>query len=770
LSQPAEILGPIGGLAEHARQYAQDGLAIFPVKPDKSPWRSQYQATTDLDQIDAWWRQWPKALIGHRLPPDQIILDVDPRHGGDTTWLALRQATDMPRTRRHHSGRGDGGGHTWWRRPADRLTITHLDEWAREHGCGQAGDGDRWTCGIDILRHDHRYTILPPSPHPDTGRPYRWADHHDLHIQPQPLPQLLVDLLTDDRPTTPAAPPKPPDPDSILDWYSTHHRWGDLLERHGWVLVGGNGDEDRSRWRHPNATAAYSATIRHHCLFVYSPNTAFDPTSPGDVHGYTLARAWAVLEHGGNLTAAAKTARELRDGPQVPHIDLRALVAPTSGHTDPPEPDTSAANLPDVFWDSRPTLTAIRQAAWSRSRSADAVFAAVLARAVCTVGPTTVLPPIVGSAASLNLAIALVSPSGTGKSTAKAIAAELIDLDTRTDIIDDLPIGSGEGLIDAYFELVSEEDGDGKTHKVKRQTKTAVFAYLDEGQALSTMGARQGATLLPTLRSAWSGSTLGQANATEERKRVLSAHTYRLGVVVGFQPEHAIGLIDDAAGGTPQRFLFLSAIDPNIPDEPPPWPTIGWRPPPSSTQRTDMGVPERVADQIRSANLAQARGELTLDPLDSHAQLSRLKVAAGLAILDRRTDVNDEDWALAGYVMDTSSAVRTDIVNRAAHAAAERERAATAKLIRRGQAIDDATVNKTVERAARTIARHVHKWATDPDHGPCSVRCLRHAVRSTDRAQLSADLTEAIETAIAHAWIVDHGVQRGSYMPGPEHP
>ena len=60
-----------------------------------------------------------------------------------------------------------------------------------------------------------------------------------------------------------------------------------------------------------------SATIKHDCLFVYSPNTPFEQTSARDPHGYTVFRAWAVLEHGNDLRAAALAARGLRDARAV---------------------------------------------------------------------------------------------------------------------------------------------------------------------------------------------------------------------------------------------------------------------------------------------------------------------------------------------------------------------------------------------------------------------------------------------------------------------
>ena len=104
------MLGPIGSLVDHACGYASLGLEIFPANPvDKTPLISQYQATCDLDTIEAWWQRWPAALVAHRVSALHVVLDIDPRHNGDATWVALKARTEMPVTRAHLSGRGDGG-------------------------------------------------------------------------------------------------------------------------------------------------------------------------------------------------------------------------------------------------------------------------------------------------------------------------------------------------------------------------------------------------------------------------------------------------------------------------------------------------------------------------------------------------------------------------------------------------------------------------------------------------------------------------------------
>ncbi|MGK2947780.1 MAG: bifunctional DNA primase/polymerase [Acidimicrobiales bacterium] len=412
MSEGATVLGPIGGpLVEHALAYAAAGLEVFPVNPrDKTPLESQHHATCDVDTLAVWWRQWPEALIGHRLAAGVVVTDVDPRHGGLETWKALRGAIgELPPTRVHQSGRGDLGMHLWWQHPGGRLNVKPLTEWAREREVGHAitlADGtvtNRWTSGIDLLHRDHRYTILPPSPHPETHRPYVWVDGRGLGAEPAPMPALLVELLTAPAPAPAASlPPATPDPDSIADRFSATTSWASLLGPQGWTLVQGDGESDGSAWRHPRATSAVSATIKHGCLFAYTPNTPFEVTEPGDPHGYTPFHAYAVLEHGGDQREAARAAREAIGGTMGPRIDVHALVgdqAPIVG----PQPEAGPDVVPPLgpqpidwsaFWQREhigedwlvhPILPRGRQVAiWARHKTGKSLLTLEVAAALAT--------------------------------------------------------------------------------------------------------------------------------------------------------------------------------------------------------------------------------------------------------------------------------------------------------------------------------------------------------------------------------------------------
>lgn len=62
-------------------------------KPGKHPRtpRGCLDATTDADQIRAWWSQWPDANVGVATGGGLVVVDIDPRHGGDEGFDDLVQ-------------------------------------------------------------------------------------------------------------------------------------------------------------------------------------------------------------------------------------------------------------------------------------------------------------------------------------------------------------------------------------------------------------------------------------------------------------------------------------------------------------------------------------------------------------------------------------------------------------------------------------------------------------------------------------------------------
>lgn len=355
-------------------------------------------------------------------------------------------------------------------------------------------------------------------------------------------------------------------------------------------------------------------------------------------------------------------------GKKLPRIIPQSAIEQTSVE------EVDAAELvPQAvdFWDSRPVLNHIRHFAYSRMTSPWAVLGGCLLRAIGTIPPFVVLPPTIGGVGSLNLLVGLVGASGAGKGASEAAAADVFTWPSQVTA----PLGSGEGITHAFAKPrpAKKNDPDPDPDPLIWLTKSVLFTAPEVDQ-VAAIKDRRGSTLMGMLRSAYSGERLGFQYADQTRRIILPSHSYRFGLSVGIQPDRAGWLLDEADGGTPQRFLWLPVTDKNItatpPFEPAPWP---WAVPLAIVERIPgarrdvrgrivLPVPPAVMATVREAHAARARGEG--DALDGHALYTRLKVALGLALFEERYVMTMEDWDLAGTVMAMSDVTRTRIQTR----------------------------------------------------------------------------------------------------------
>lgn len=163
-----------------ALAYAAEGLPVFPVfgftgaacscgdaactdqgKHPATP-RGLTDATTDPEQIKAWWHVAPKGSlnVGIAVPDGYLVVDVDPKHQGYEQLAALEAANgQLPPTRT--AGTGSGGEHAWYRMPPG---------WALPGKLQLDGAPQR---GLDT-RQLGGYVVAPPSMHA-SGRRYKWA-------------------------------------------------------------------------------------------------------------------------------------------------------------------------------------------------------------------------------------------------------------------------------------------------------------------------------------------------------------------------------------------------------------------------------------------------------------------------------------------------------------------------------------------------------------------------------------------------------------------
>ena len=120
------------------------------------PGHGFYDASTDTVWADRHWTEHPDHGVSARPGLDQIVLDVDPRHGGDVALGALETRHGrLPETFTVISGRGDGGRHLWF---------------TGVQGSVRSSLGN----GVDVLAHSRGAVVMPPSVHWLTGLPYRF--------------------------------------------------------------------------------------------------------------------------------------------------------------------------------------------------------------------------------------------------------------------------------------------------------------------------------------------------------------------------------------------------------------------------------------------------------------------------------------------------------------------------------------------------------------------------------------------------------------------
>ena len=390
------------------------------------------------------------------------------------------------------------------------------------------------------------------------------------------------------------------------------------------------------------------------------------------------------------------------------------------------------------FWQERPELAHIARFAHSRMISRWALLGVVLARTACSVPPNVVLPPIIGGDGSLNLFVALVGPSGSGKSAVLAAAADAV----AADGFGSAPVGSGEGISRSFaYRRVKDQ-------VLVWQERQVLFTAA-EVDGLAALAGRQGATLSGQLREMFNGSELGFGYAAPDKRIILPPHSYRASLVVGVQPGRAGHLLDDADGGTPQRFLWLPATDADVPRRPQPtperWvpPGLAWPRPfrlsPAGEgdeddgkgigRREELHVCDEAREQILDAAYMRASG--IGEPLDGHALLLRLKAAAALAVLAGRKSVRVDDWSLAGAVMAVSDRTRTEMqqVLVAARAAAA-QRLGTAEGVRQATA-DVIRTETTSRRVAEQITRKAE--GRSPDGSVWTRSTLRRSFAGRDR-------------------------------------
>jgi len=762
---PADEYGDGGdGPMEAALKYAASGWYVGPVKRgSKNPgsvlgkgWPSR--TTRDPKMIAVMWAGTDHGVFLHAGASGAVIVDVDhPELVPDVLADVLGQGP-------WQSTRLDSGqrGHYLYRAPAGRRIGNSL---------GGLGKGWGEVRGINGV------IIVEPSVHAeaDDGGLYRWEAVGDVPELPAAIAALLPDA---DRAREIVSDVE------VRDFLEAHRAgnappWalGAILRKFGAEAFGGRHDAGvraacwLTREVAAGRFAARDALTQLRSSFVRTFSERERAAGRGEAE-YDRIVAYAV----GQLTS--ERVRQVQERHDTSAYDMAPLEPPgpsegpgvPDGVTGPGDVVSPAGGahadaqddpgIPEWLWEERESLRRVRDMALHRVLSPDAVLGAALARISSFVRPGVRVDTGLGRA-SLNIFSVIVGDSSAGKSEAMSAARELLPAPPMHGWPDrdGLPIGSGEGMAEIYYGIVEEEMGDEylsgpkkgepKTKSVRKKVYDHALFFADEGESITRMMERSGTTIAQSIRSAWKADTLGQANATLETKRIVPEGTYAMGLVLAFQPATVGGLFADAAGGTPQRFLFVSAHSDMVSQRRMP------RPAPLSNivhvlPNGDLVLPPSAQEEVWAARVASRARDAPPSGLDGHRWLHRAKLAGVLAILDMRQEITDEDWTLSGVIWEATRRVRDGLVEAIA---AERRARTAAEDERRVRVHVDSTVSAHKAVVEADVGR-LARWVVRTVKGGVTRISGKDGLRLKCASRDRGDLDDAIATAVEAGRVV----------------
>jgi hypothetical protein len=208
----AEALGwrvlPLWSQRDGLCQCAERAACTNPGKhPRISSWTSQ--ATSDVDQIARWWRQWPDAGVGilTGAPSGIVVIDVDRSAQGEESLAALeRKLGKLPDNVQQLTG--GGGRHLIFAHPGDKV-ITRAGAFGEEYpGVDTRADGGQIVAHPTVHASGRRYEwelSSFPGAVPFASLPPKWLEalvRESLPREASPLPGRIREHTRNDTLTS----------------------------------------------------------------------------------------------------------------------------------------------------------------------------------------------------------------------------------------------------------------------------------------------------------------------------------------------------------------------------------------------------------------------------------------------------------------------------------------------------------------------------------------------------------------------------------------
>ncbi len=288
--------------------------------PTSFGWQKPERALSDPDEARKYYEQNPTHNVGllHGAS-GTCAIDID--HVENTKLIFEELGIDfslLMNSAPQIIGR-ENRGKLIFKAPAD--LITHKISWPVK-------DDPRKTEVVFELRAGSVQDVLPPSIHPDTGRPYQWAGRSIFDELPDLPPQLLTlwrewdkfrPQLQDICPWKkkaefqPTKRPRPKgDSTSVIDAYNEANDMHSLLVQYGYKQT------SRGRYLSPNSTSKLAGVKLFDDGRAYSHH-ASDPFD--SAHTFDAFELYLQYEHMGNVTNAVKEAAQILNVTQDPDYE-----------------------------------------------------------------------------------------------------------------------------------------------------------------------------------------------------------------------------------------------------------------------------------------------------------------------------------------------------------------------------------------------------------------------------------------------------------------
>lgn len=296
--------------------------------PNGRGWQNPEQAISTSGSALEYWSKNPDHNVGLLLGASGVVtIDIDHMENTRLIFEAMNIDLDAllasaPRI----IGRPERGK-VLFRAPAWITLSRRALAWPSQSAGGK-------TEVVFELRAGSVQDVLPPSIHPDTGRPYEWAGASVWDGLPELPAQILTIWREWDRfrtqmidlcpwkPSPEFMPPRKPRPigdrASVIDGFNSANSIYQALEKYGYRQFG-------NRWLSPNSTSKIPGVVVFEDDRAYSHH-ASDPFD--SAHTFDAFDMFAQYEHGGDVAKAVKAAGEflgmVREAP--PEYDAEALA------------------------------------------------------------------------------------------------------------------------------------------------------------------------------------------------------------------------------------------------------------------------------------------------------------------------------------------------------------------------------------------------------------------------------------------------------------